>query len=970
MRGVFGRLCLIFMLGLIPALAFGQLTIKGVVTDENGEPLPAANVIIKGTEYGTITDDDGFYILTIPSPDGPVIVETYYIGYRTERQQVDQTSGTVTLNFTLAVDVVQGDEVIVTGTSIATARKQLGNAITTVSDFELRESGARSLDQALSGKIPGAYVQQNSGNPAGGISVRLRGTGTVLGSAEPLYIIDGVIVNNDSPELINLGGYTQNRLVDINPEDIERIEVVKGAAAAALYGSRANNGVIQIFTKRGRQGRPRITYSSKMLVNTLRKRYPVNSYPYDEDGNPVKRYDWQDLIFQTGLGQEHYLSIAGGNVTTNYYVSGAYFNNEGIIKGTQFNRASARVRIDQILSSWANLSVSANYVHSWSDEKPNGGLSSLVGVLTSFIFGPNTLDIRPDPVTGEYPDPWFLTANPLEIIDRYEYTQTIDRFIGSTKLILTPAKGWSIDYVLGVDTYTQNGKAFIPIGATAPAYWRLDNGYSRNATRNVLQLNNDLNIRYQTTIGNFATSTTLVGGTLQYEKTEYSAAESRDLTPVVKIVPGGASQTIGEFRGERVIYGFFAQQTFGLWDRIFATIAGRFDASSVFGENERWQFYPKASLSYLLSEEKFWKESGFNNILPFFKLRASVGESGGLTAIGPYDRFTVYDPVTFNGKSGLVPNTQLGAEDIRPERQREIEFGVDFGIWNNRIGIEFTYYNQKTTDLLLFRNIAPTTGFTKKLENVGTLVNKGVELLIRAIPVDNPKFRWSSTITYAKNSNEASNVPEGILRLPGSWGISAIVDGYPFPVFYGYRYARNPDGSIQLDDNGLPIRDSERGIIGDPNPDWVGSWINEIRLFKNITFRAQFDAVWGQDVFDFSRRVGARYGTGKDYEKELKGEVPPGYFKSIYLIFEHWIEDASFIKLRELSISYKWYPKMLGNIKGIRFSLIGRNLFSWDNYFSWDPETNIGGQRTHVRGFEFVEVPIPRTIQLGMTIEL
>ncbi len=946
--------------------AQSELIIKGRVTDENNEPLPAANIVVQGTQYGTITDDDGIYYLSLPAPKGEIVVEAFYIGYQTARQTVTQTSGTVTVNFVLKLDVIKGDEVIVTGTSVATARKQLGNAISTVDFMEVRESGARSLDQALAGKIPGAVVQQNSGNPAGGVSVRLRGTGTVLGSADPLYIVDGVIINNDSPVLLLLGGYAQNRLVDINPEDIERIEVVKGAAAAALYGSRANNGVIQIFTKRGRQGRPRITYSSKMLINTLRKRFPVNMYPYDKDGNPVQRYDWQDYIFDTGYGTEQYLSVAGGTPTTSYYASGSYFANQGIIKNSSFKRMSGRLRIDQILNSWANLSVSGNYIYSWSHEIPNGGLSSNYGALTGFIFGPNTMDIKPDPVTGKYPKP--ILANPLEVIDRFDFNQRVNRFIGNARLMLTPFKGWSFDYTLGLDTYSQDATAFIPIGTTAPG---LANGFSRHATYGVLQLNNDLNIRYTTRIGRSIESNTLLGGTMQYERYQTLAAEAKDMSPVVEITTGGATQAIGESRAERVIYGFFAQQTFGYRNRLFATIAGRFDASSVFGENERWQFYPKASLSYLISEESFWKNGVVGKYLPYLKLRTSLGESGGLTAIGPYDRFTKYVPVSYDSKSGLIPSTQLGAEDIRPERQRELELGVDFGLWNNRIGVEFTYYDQYTTDLLLFRSIAPSTGYTSKLENVGTLKNKGIELLLRGVLVDKPKLRWTSTITYARNRNEVNGIEEGILRFSSGWGLVAAANGYPLPVFYGTKFERNPDGSIKLDEDGLPIRAAERGIIGDPNPDFTGSWINEFRIYKNWSLRAQLDVVWGQDVLNFTRRLGSLYvfGTSEDYEKELRGELPEGYNRRVFGIFEHWIEDGSFVKLRELSLTYTWYPKFVG-VSSIRFSLIGRNLFSWDDYQGYDPEVNVGGQRTVVRGFDFVEVPIPRTVQFGISIDL
>jgi TonB-linked SusC/RagA family outer membrane protein len=956
---------------VLPALAFGQLTIHGKVTDERGEPLVAANVLIVGTTYGAASDDQGNYRVLIPAPTGETVIEVRYLGYKSARETVTQTSGIVELNFSLAIDALQFDEIVVTGTSVASSKRQLGNAVSTVNIREIEMSGASAIDRALSGKVPGALIQQNSGNPAGGVTVRLRGPSTVLGSADPLYIIDGVIVNNDSPILIRLGGYAQNRLVDINPNDIERIEVVKGAAAAALYGSRANNGVVQIFTKRGRLGAPRMTFSSRVTTFSVRKTLDVNMAPVDNrgnknpDGSDVKRYDWQDLIFRTATGVEQYFSVSGGSGDTRYFASGSHLGNQGVVRGSFFRRLNGRARVEQVLKDWASLSVVANYTYSTSQEVPNGGLASNYGALTGFIFGPNTFDPRPDPETGQYPNKGIL-ANPVEVIDRYDFQQRINRFIGGAQLNLTPLRGLGIDYSLGVDSYTQNATAFIPIGTSAPG---LSQGFSRRAVRDFLQINNDLNVRYQKTLSDQVKSTTLVGATLQYENSSTFSAESRQLSPVSEIVPSGTAQTIGEFRSEVVIYGVFAQQTFDIASRLFLTGAARLDASSVFGEKERWQFYPKASASYLLSEEGFWRNSSLGRYIPNFKLRASIGASGGLTAIGPFDRFTNYNPVSYNDKAGLVPSSQIGGADIKPERQREIELGVDAGFFGDRLGVEFTYYNQHTTDLLLFRSVAPTTGFLTKLENVGTMDNKGIELLVRALPFDRPNFRWTSTLTFSRNRNKVDGIENDILILPSSFGQVAAINGEPLGVFYSTAFERDANGNIVKDENGIPKRATERKIIGDPNPDFTASLINEFEVRRNWSIRTQFDAVYGNDVFNFTRRLAALFvfGTLKDYERELEGELPKGYNAAVFRIFENWIEDGSFIKLRELSVAYTMYPKLMG-LRSVRLSLIGRNLLSIDNYSGYDPEINVAGQRTGVRGFDFVEVPIPRSVSFGVTM--
>jgi TonB-linked SusC/RagA family outer membrane protein len=971
----------------LPNFAFGQLTIEGKVTDNRGEALVGANVFVIGTNRGAATDVNGSYkILLTVSPAGETIVEARFIGYKTARQTLTQTSGIATTDFALKPDALQLDEVVVTGTSVATTKRQLGNAISTVAVRELSSSGATAVDAALAGKLSGALITQNSGNPAGGITVRLRGTSTVLGSADPLYIVDGVIVSNDSPQLIDLGGYRQNRLVDLNPNDIDRIEVIKGAAAAAIYGSRANNGVVQIFTRRGNVGAPQITLSTRLTSSAVRKTLEVNKFPFDKPESDatkkaVTRYDYQDFIFQRAYGVENNASVTGGSGATQYYFSGSYLGNEGIIRESSYKRMGGRARLDQTLADWARVSVGANYTYSQSHEIPNGGINEAYGALTGMIFSPNTVDPRRNPQTGLYPNTASINrTNPVEAIERFDFRQQTSRFIGDLQFNMTPLKGLGIDYTLGYDTYDQSGTGFIPSGTSAALY---PLGFARRGNRDFLQVNNDLNIRYQRNLFGDVQSTTVAGATLQYERSANFTAQSTQLSPVSQIVTAGAAQVLGEFRSTNVIYGAFAQETFGLWNRLFLTGAVRFDASSVFGEDDRWQFYPKASASYLISDENFWRNSSLAKIFPSFKLRGSWGESGGLTAIGPFDRFTNYNPFSYDGKAGLVPNSQLGTAEIKPERQRETEVGVDLGLWGDRIGVEFSYYNKHVDDLLLFRSLAPSTGFLTRLENVGTLDNKGFEILLRALVLQGGKLRWNTTLTYSENRNEVNGIEGGFLLLGDAFGQAAAYNGLPLGVFYTTFLARNPDGTPLLTTAGLPQAEQRsraangqptggtvRKVTGNPNPDFIASWINEFEFDRNFSLRAQFDAMYRFDVFNFTRRVGARgplYGNLVDYERELRGEVPAGTTNALFGVLSEWIEDGSFIKLRELSLSYDMHPKIFG-VRGLRLSLIGRNLFSIDDYSGYDPEINTAGQSTSVRGFDFVEVPIPRTYSFGLTV--
>jgi len=592
-------------------------------------------------------------------------------------------------------------------------------------------------------------------------------------------------------------------------------------------------------------------------------------------------------------------------------------------------------------------------------------LNSSYGALTGFIFGPNTFDPRPDPVSGEFPNNTAL-ANPLEVIERYDFNQEVNRVLGSAKLTLTPMDGLSIDHTIGVDSYSQVATAFIPAGTSAPG---LTQGFGRRSEREFFQINNDLNIRYQRSLTPSIESTSLVGGTLQYENSETIGLQAQEFTLGSQVVTGGANfAQPGEFRSEIVIYGVFAQQTFGFDEKYFLTGAGRFDASSVFGEDERWQFFPKVSGSYLISEEDFWQDAGLGDLFSSFKFRASLGASGGQTAIGAFDRFNTFSPASVNGRSALLPSTQRGALNVKPERQREIELGFDASLFDERLAVEFTWYNQHTEDLLLFRTTAPSSGFLSQLGNFGELDNKGIELLLKGVPVNNDRVQWVSTLTFAANENEISGIEGGTLIIPESFGQVAAINGEPLGVFFSDAFERDANGDVVFDGNDLPVEAPDDQIIGDPNPDWTGSFINEVSLGQSWNFRAQFDVSYGNDVFNFTERLGSlgAFGTMATYERELEGDLPAGYNARVFGIFENWIEDGSYLKLRELSASYTTNPDFIG-LRSLRFSVVGRNLFSIDSYNGYDPETNVAGQRTAVRGFDFVQVPIPRSFIFGVT---
>jgi TonB-dependent SusC/RagA subfamily outer membrane receptor len=983
-------LALATVLWLLPSSVRAQqlrYTISGKVLESaTRQPIAGATVRIDNTVLGTPTDPNGNFTLTATLQPGNYTLSVSYIGYKSKqvRFTLGDNSQVRLEDILLEEDAARAEEVVVTGTAGLTSKRELGNAISTVTIKEIQNGGAQQIDQALQGKIPGAMINQNSGNPGGSISIQLRGANTILGNTDPLYIVDGVIVNNDRNVLLNLGGYAQNRLVDLNPNDIERIEVVKGAAAAAIYGSRANNGVIQIFTKRGSAGEPKIEYSTRFNFDQVRKRLAINDFPFLDAARtiPTQRFDYQDFFFQNAFGTEQYLSVSGGSGNTNYFLSGSYLGNQGIIKGTAIQRTSARANLDQILTSWARVSLNLNYNYTETQDKANNATSGNDGVLVGFVFGNTAIDPRPNAL-GEYPSTRSATgialANPLEVIDRFRYTQATNRFVGSARLDIAPFEGFSADATFGYDAYTQNGTISIPPGNTS---FDFRNGFQRFATQSVRQVNVDVNARYFRELSDWLKSTTLIGGTLQYDETDILGSQTINTTPNVEIVGGGVTTIAGETRDVvRTIYGAFIQQTFGLYDRFFLTGAIRVDASSVFGKDERFQFFPKVSASYVLSDEAFWKESALGNTINNLKLRAALGYSGGLTVIGAFDRFTNYASANYDGKAAILPSVLLGSPNIRPERQREVEVGIDATVLGDRIGIELTYYDKLLTDLLIRRNIAASTGFSQQLDNVGTVSNRGLEVLLRTTPVQTNDLRWDATVNFFFNRNEVVDTKGGIIAI-GVYGFASAINGQPLGVFYSSAYKRDANGNIQFSPDGVPLRQLnpngsvQNKVIGDPNPDWQATVINELS-WREFSFRLQIDILQGRQVLNFTNRNGEQNQVLAGYREVLEGRRPPGYYTNprfavevenpgVFRIIEHWVEDGSYVKIRETSLFYNF-----SNIFGIRsgqIGLIGRNLFSFDRYNGYDPELNAFARQGVPTGADDTETPIPRSLSLALRI--
>ncbi|MEA2763337.1 MAG: hypothetical protein QOD47_2621, partial [Gemmatimonadaceae bacterium] len=732
----------------IPLLAQTPIgSISGRVTDASlGRGLPDVQVTVSGTRLGALTGPNGEFTLT-GVPTGQQTITVRRIGYLPVSQTVQVSSGATTAaNVALGVSAINLSEVVVTGTGTATEKRKVGTNIATVDSALISRSQAVTVDQAMQGKIPGAQISQNSGSPGGGgISVRLRGVNSFISGSDPLYIVDGVIVDNESGQLADLGTRSnpQNRLADLNPSDIEHIEIIRGAAAAALYGSRANNGVVQIFTKRGTIGKPRFSSLTRWGTSELREQQPFNFYPFDVNGLPSARFNYQNDIFHRAPSWEQNLNVEGGNDQTRYFMSGNFANEDGIMRSTSSHRAGARINLQQQLSPKLIANVTSNYITTTNQLQAFGEQNDY-GIMGSLFFAPTNVDFRP--VNGVYPLPPALGTNPLLAIDRIRNPQTIERFIGSTKLTWTPLTNLLVDYTIGLDNVGFEQRQFIPRNAvlgTTP----LVTGRSQSVFENNRVINQDGVSSYAwKPLGSFDLRTT---GGFNYtsQRVRITQATANGLAPVGDLVSAGSVFSATQSDVQLRTLGFYGQQEIAFRDKLFLSGAIRYDASSTFAPSERWQSFPKLSASYVLLDGK----PGALNSL---RLRSALGWAGSQPGIlNAYSQFISFTQLPFAGRPGFVNDVTFGNPTLKNERAREWELGGDAGFFSGRVAAEATYYNRVVSDLLFFRPLATSTGFSRQFYPIGTMSNKGIELMLHTTNVERPNLQWTSTMTYARNKN-------------------------------------------------------------------------------------------------------------------------------------------------------------------------------------------------------------------------
>ncbi|MBC9930243.1 SusC/RagA family TonB-linked outer membrane protein [Chitinophaga qingshengii] len=951
-------LCLCSTLAL-----FAQQNITGRIKDAtNGNPIPGATVRVPNSNKGTISDVDGKYTISVPATVSRLIVS--YTGYKT--QTVALAPGATTLNISLEEDFARLDEIVVTGLATNIKRSNLANAVATISGKELNGvAPAQTFDAALSGKVPGALITANSGAPGGGISVKMRGITSVFGNSQPLYVVDGIFFNNSSiPAGLNdvTGAATagnpnnqdnpSSRIADLNPEDIENIEVLKGASAAALYGAKAAAGVIIITTKKGKSGKTKVTLNQEVGFSKVRHLIGVRKFTaetaadlggsatstdpdviaaraalkaqFEAAQSAGKIYDYEKEIFgQTGLVFNTGVSMSGGSEKTTFYLAGNRRQEQGIVKNTGYFNNSFRLNIDHKINDRLSVGVTTNYINSSADRgvtnNDNNGVSFGVALSTT----PGFIELHPNAL-GEYPRNAFAASNPIETRDKMINNEGVNRFVGGGNLEyrLQQSNHSSTKVVVraGVDYFNLKTMAVFPRDLQFEE--KAQQGHSIQGNTNNTNTNLAGFVANTWTPHEKLSLTSTAGATLETGYMDNIVTVATNLVSGQTNVDASGNTTTRQFRQKYRDNGMFIQEDLSLMDAFTISGGVRFDRSTNNGDYLKYYVFPKGAFAWNISKMPFWNLDKVDNL----KVRIAYGQSGNVPPYG--SKFTGMLGSNIGGFPGVLVDNLLGNPGIKPERQTELEMGLDFSLLNGRISMEATYYNKRIYDVLLRHSIPSSTGYASEWKNSGDLSNNGVELGLTAIPVNNSSIKWTTNVNWWLNRSKMTKLiipPYAIGAFGASLGTFYLEEGQPVTQIKG-------------------IVDDQLKLVGNVEPKFQMSFYNDLTFLKNFSLRFLIHWKKGGDNINLGQLLNDGGATSPDYDDMINGKKAgvyrPGGGAGIY------VQDASYIRIREIGLYYNVPLKNTKTIKGVRLGLSANNFFTWTKYVGYDPEVSNFGSNT------------------------
>ncbi len=941
--------CVLCFLILPGWLLAQEKTISGKITDVTLTPLSGVNILISKSNKGTVTDGDGKFSLVAPA-NAKLIIST--TGYKTQTIVID--AGTTNLQLKMLEDFAKLDEVVVTGLATNVKRSNLSNAVGTISSKELTGvAPAQTFDAALNGKVSGAYINANSGAPGGGISVKLRGVTSIFGNTQPLYVVDGIFMDNSSTSAgLNAvtgaaaGGNASSqdnassRIADLRPEDMENIEILKGASAAAIYGARAAAGVIIITTKRGKQGKTKISLSQDLGFIKARKLLGVRQFTAEtaaslgsdaasmaaykqqflEAQKAGKLYNYEKEVYgNTGFTRNTVLSLSGGNEKTGFYFSAANKNEAAIVKGTGYKNTSLRLNLDHKITDNIKIGISTNYINSSADRGLTGNDNNGVTYGVSLSSTPQFAELHPNNF-GVYPNNPFAASNVLQTIALMRNNEEVNRFSTGINvealLVKTNKSSTKLIGRGGVDFYNLVTTALFP---------RNLQSQSVNRGTSIQGLSKSLNNNFIVSLVNIFTPTDNLGFTTSAGYSQESGDFNNVLDVATQVAPGqsnidqGGALTAQQFRNKFRNDGIFIQEEASIHDGINLTGGVRFDRSSNNGDVSKFNAYPKAGVSVNLTKLNLVSDQLFNNL----KVRAAYGQSANFPAFG--SKFTTLVSSNISGFQGSLVNVQGGDPNIKAERQTEFETGIDFGILKGKLNFEISFYNKKIYDFLLLATVPPSSGFSSKFVNAGDLRNQGIEIGLKAQPVASKTIKWNSSVNFWFNRSLVTrlSIPPVLL---GSFGTS-----------FGSFQIEQGKSATQIVGVNAPI--SAKGLavpLGNQEPSFQMNTFNEITVLNKLSLRFLIHWKYKGDNVNLTNLLNDFGGTSPDYEtnglKRLNG-FSGGSAQS-------FVENAGYLKFREIGLYYTFTIPAGKVIHGLRAGVSLNNYITISKYSGYDPEVS------------------------------
>jgi TonB-linked SusC/RagA family outer membrane protein len=1065
-------------------ILIAQVVIKGSVTGEQGIPLIGVTVIENNTANGAITDFDGKYTITLKT-DNPILTFSY-VGFKTVTIEVGKQSS---IDVVMQENLEALDAVIIDALGFTRKKDNLGYASSTVEGSAIAKSGESNVLNALSGKSSGVRITRSSGDPGAGSFIQIRGLSTITRNSQPLIILDGIPISNDVRGNSDRGGVSQeSRLNDINPNDIESVTVLKGAGAAALWGTQALGGVINITTKTGKyNSKLSVSLKSTYSLDQINVKYPVQTkYGQGDNGiyNQRARDSWGDLIegraggtdefntsgefyadqdgsiyypilnknsknlynnsnFDQVFGNGHFLennlSLSGGTAKSTMFFSLSDLDQKGIVRNnSDYRRSTVRFNAKQNFTDATSLKVSSTYTRTSSNRIRLGANSS--GLYLGLLRNPADFDIsgyRGDYYTSSdasptpnrqrsYREPLgaangAIYNNPLWTINEQENKAKVDRFITNFEFMTSPNSWLTLIARAGVDHYSENKSEFNTPGSSAGEF---TNGYMEQEGATNTIFNSDFIAKTTFNLKDIIDGSFLLGFNYNSKSRTVNGVQGIGFIQFLDVASGIRdidntlieNTVVSSTFGQERTAGVYSSLSFSAYDMFFVDSTMRIENASTFGDNSDIPFlFPSTSIAWQFSELEIFKDS---DIFSFGKLRASYAEVGVQPA--RYNTANVFVSPSYSdalggglnsglfGNGAFVPSSSRGNAALKPERKKEFEIGTDLRFFKNKLSFGLTYFENVTEDVLLNFPVANTTGYSLEYKNGAEIQNKGLELDLGYKIISTNDISWSIDANFTQVKNEVTDlVGAASLNLGGLAAVSSrAVEGYPIGVLWGSRTLRNDDGSIVYDAFGFPEQDQLEGVIGDPNPDWQGGITNTFK-YKNFRLSVLFETYQGADIYAGTKSVMRDLGTWYDTGNEITatrnyfesngniiniGETFRGNVQDFgagpVALTETWyngdggffgggndelyIEDGSWTRLRELTLSYLWksdWLKKSTSLKSVEFSVTGRNLFLWTKFEGNDPDTNLSGVSA-ARGLDYFNNPGTKSFLFSATLNL